>query len=438
MNRKTRIFLLFILILPGILFAVSSKGQQKSPDIHAVTIPLGGNTYITNPQKEGRKNISEKGITQWSDPKTIFSAYFRTAQSGSLCLYLKYKASAPGKIKLSCGKKSFIVDLRQGEEIIDYVGCIEQVDSGYIRIDLQGLERKAKTYAEISSLIVEGSAVEGATNFVNDFSFYWGRRGPSVHLRFSLPANKDIEWFYNEITVLEGEDPEGSYYMANGFAEGYFGIQVNSATERRVLFSVWSPYSTDNPNEIPEDQRIRLLARGKDVRAGAFGNEGSGGQSYLIYPWKTGNTYRFLTRVKPDGKGSTEYTSYFYTPDEQRWLLIASFSRPHTNTYYKSAYSFVENFNQGNGYLSRKALFNNQWARTKDGEWIYAGDQAKFSVDNTGRQGVRMDYKGGIENNAFFLQNGGFFSDYTPPGSVFNKPGTGIAPNIEFDQLPVK
>ena len=72
--------------------------------------------------------------------------------------------------------------------------------------------------------------------------------------------------------------------------EGYFGIQVNSATERRILFSVWSPFSTDNPKEIPDDKKIKLLRKGKDVHTGEFGNEGSGGQSYLRYQWKTGTT----------------------------------------------------------------------------------------------------------------------------------------------------
>src|SRR5690606_40657805 len=95
--------------------------------------------------------------------------------------------------------------------------------------------------------------------------FYWGRRGPSVHLSYTTPADKDIEYCYNEITVPEGEDVVGSYYMANGFGEGYFGIQVNSATERRILFSVWSPFHTDNPKEIPDDEKILLTAKGADV-----------------------------------------------------------------------------------------------------------------------------------------------------------------------------
>jgi hypothetical protein len=37
---------------------------------------------------------------------------------------------------------------------------------------------------------------------------------------------QEIEWFYSELTVPEGSDVIGSYFMANGFSEGYFGIQV--------------------------------------------------------------------------------------------------------------------------------------------------------------------------------------------------------------------
>ena len=96
----------------------------------------------------------------------------------------------------------------------------------------------------------------------------------------------NAEWFYNEITVPAGNDVIGSYFMADGFKEGYFGMQVNSPTERHILFSVWSPFQTDDPASIPEDKKIILLKKGANVHAGEFGNEGSGGQSYLNYNWK--------------------------------------------------------------------------------------------------------------------------------------------------------
>ena len=58
--------------------------------------------------------------------------------------------------------------------------------------------------------------------------------------------------------------------MANGSREGYFGIQVNSTEERRVLFSIWSPYVTDDPSQIPEDQRIQLIKSGQDVQVDEY------------------------------------------------------------------------------------------------------------------------------------------------------------------------
>jgi Domain of unknown function (DUF3472) len=68
---------------------------------------------------------------------------------------------------------------------------------------------------------------------------------------------------------------------------------------------VWNPFSTNDPKSIPEDHRVKLIAKGQSVRDGSFGGEGSGGQNFLIYPWKAGVTYKFLNSVKPDGQGNS-------------------------------------------------------------------------------------------------------------------------------------
>ncbi|MDR2813760.1 MAG: DUF3472 domain-containing protein [Prevotellaceae bacterium] len=410
-----------------------AAAAQPQLNVQTLAVPFGGNAYVT--EKVGAR---EEQV----------SVFFRVGQPGELCLSLRYNAADTVSVSASCVGAAWQAKLPPGENAASPLGCVKLPDSGYIRVDLRGVttaERKRrasapsteKTAAEALDLIATGNALAGKTVCVNDFSFYWGRRGPSVHLNLPLPENETVEWFYSEVTVPLGQDPVGSYYMANGFGEGYFGIQVNSATERRVLFSVWSPFETDNPAEIPDSHKIKLLAKGEEVRTGSFGNEGSGGQSYLIYPWKTGNTYKFLTRIRPDGRGATEYAAYFYTPDEQKWLLVASFSRPLTDTYYKRPHSFLENFFPGNGYLSRKARYANQWARTVDGRWLYVGGWAKFSADDTARKGARMDYKGGVENGAFFLQNGGFFSDYTPVGVTLQNRENGkpAPPEIDLDKL---
>ena len=54
-----------------------------------------------------------------------------------------------------------------------------------------------------------------------------------------------------------------------------------------------------NPSKIPPEDRVQLLRKGPDVQTGEFGNEGSGGQSYLIYPWQAATTYKFLLKANP-------------------------------------------------------------------------------------------------------------------------------------------
>jgi hypothetical protein len=177
-----------------------------------------------------------------------------------------------------------------------------------------------------------------------------------------------------------------------------------------------------------------MLKRGENVHTGEFGNEGSGGQSFLRYNWITGNTYKFLTRIRPIGNGSTEYTAYFYAPELSKWLLIAQFSRPKTDTWYKRPHSFLENFNTETGHITRKAYYNNQWIRTKDGRWIEL-TRARFTADETAHVQARMDYKGGTENNMFFLQNCGFFADYTDIGSSFTRTSSGKEPSVNWEEL---
>lgn len=287
-------------------------------------------------------------------------------------------------------------------------------------------------FGNVKELIVDN--VAGASNYVKNFSDYWGRRGPSVHLAYRLPEG-DNEWFYNEVTVPAEGETMCSYYMVAGFGEGYFGMQFNSPQERRVLFSVWSPFDTQDPRDIPDDQKIKLLRKGKDVHIGEFGNEGSGGQSYLKYPWKAGETYKFLMRVRPDGHGNTVYTAYFFATDENEWKLIASFLRPQTDTWYTHAHSFLENFDPTQGYLSRKVLYGNQWARSKDGKWTEITD-AIFTHDATARANVRLDYQGGnTDDNRFYLKMGGFFNESVPMGTKFHRFPGGNAPQIDLDAL---
>lgn len=426
-------FLLFLL-LSSLSLAEGNPFIPTDSTSGRTIVPIGGNTFLTSTGDNDR--VTSSGIKEWKSPQSILTTYVHLEHPQKVLLQVELtEQSNESEIEISVGVYASRVVVPKGARLLK-VGELP-LAAGYNKITFKGINKIRGNYADITSIYIDPQDEELEASFVKDDMdnrFYWGRRGPSVHLSYHIPDERDYEWFYSEITVPVGEDPEGSYYMANGFAEGYFGIQVNSPTERRVLFSVWSPFHTDDPKEIPENQRIKLLKKGKDVYTGEFGNEGSGGQSFLKFPWITGNTYRFLNSVTPDGKGNTIYTAYFYAPEVGQWQLIASFLRPQTDTWYERPHSFLENFLDNNGYKGRKAFYTNQWIRSANGEWTEL-DKALFSADDIGRRGYRLDFAGGEEEGKFFLKNGGFFDESAELGATFWRKTSSQAPEIDFDKL---
>ena len=402
-------------------------------DTNKITIPIGGNSWINK-----SASITKEGLTDWTDSKTICTSYFRVTSKGTLKLSLQMNSQgSSSSIKVTINKKSIVVVVVSSIEKEFYVGEWLIAEPGYVKVDIQGIQKTMDVFGILSNIIVSGDAVTPDLAFVkknDDNFFYWGRRGPSVHLRYNTHELDSIEWFYNEITVPVSSDVIGSYFMANGFNEGYFGMQVNSESERRILFSVWSPFQTDDPKSIPDDQKIKLVKKGKDTYTGEFGNEGSGGQSYLKYNWKAGTTYKFLLQGKSIDNNYSQYTAYFFTPEENRWILIASFKRPKTSTYLTNLYSFLENFEPETGNKTRMALYGNQWVRTSTGKW-FPLNEITFTADNTACKGYRKDYAGGVTGNQFYLKNCGFFSEGTELNQKFIRAITKIEPVVDWEKL---
>ena len=423
--------LLFTLIL--LIFSNQSEAATKADSTETIIVPVGGNSWVRNGSLE---KITKNGLENWGDPNAVWETYIRFSKTGRIKLFLNAGIEGKSKIRITLLDNSKDFSLDKNDTQIN-VGEWDITRIGYVKISVQGLSKAGNTFAEPREWILEGSAIDSKTAYVkdnNDNYFYWGRRGPSVHLNYALPANEKIEWFYNEVTVPENQDVIGSYFMANGFGEGYFGMQVNSEKERRILFSVWSPFKTDDPKSIPSDKRIDMLSKGSGVYTGEFGNEGSGGQSYLKYNWKAGKTYKFLLHGKPSGDSTTTYTAYFFAPEENKWQLIASFKRPKTQTYLKRLHSFLENFIPETGDKERKVNFGNQWIRTTSGNWTELR-KAKFTADATARKGYRLDYAGGKKGNKFFLQNCGFFSENTEINENFEREAMDKEPVLDLDSI---
>ena len=76
-----------------------------------VVVGVSGNGYVTRQQDGAR--ITQRGVTHWTNPKSIVSIYFYLHQptTADLSLYAK----GHSEIKVSYGKKDFKVNLQSDD-----------------------------------------------------------------------------------------------------------------------------------------------------------------------------------------------------------------------------------------------------------------------------------------------------------------------------------
>ncbi|TWI01855.1 uncharacterized protein DUF3472 [Luteimonas cucumeris] len=417
---------LFVCCLLSLLLASGAVLAQTK-----TIVPLGGNAFVTRPAPAHEELIDDTGLHNWTSNEAIVSVYFFAKQAGTVELSLVGALHGANRstveVSIDGQRKQAVLAGTAASSIP--VGTFTIARPGYVKVDLQGVSTDGGYFGDVSGLEVGGSAAAAGLAFADDpANFYWSRRGPSGHLNFTVPEH--TEYFYSEITVPKGHDRIGSYFMANGFSTGYFGIQVNSETERRVLFSVW-----DSPGG-----KTTLVKKGDGVSAQDFGGEGTGGQSFLRYDWKPGSSYRFITRARPDGRGNTLYSAWFGAPclpgaDDCEWKFLATWRYEGVSSYLTKAHSFIESFYPELGHLERMAHYGNQWAISKDGVWTEL-KSARFSVDATARNRQRLDVTAGATADSFYMRNGGFFDKAAAPGTHFTRSSAQAKPRVDLDALP--
>ena len=220
----------------------------------------------------------------------------------------------------------------------------------------------------------------------------------SVHLGYQAPEGSA---YYNEVTVEKSA--EGTYFCVCGFNQGYFGIQELDRGRKVVIFSVWDPGAQDDPTKVDPEKRVKLISKDSKVRVGRFGNEGTGGQSFLDIDWKVGATYRFLVTAKVVGD-RTEYSSFIAEPEATVWRHMTTFSTLAQKKRLSGYYSFIEDFkrNKISATIERRAQFGEGYIRTIDGKW-HALEKARFTADSN----PALTIDSGIQKDRFFLATGG-------------------------------
>jgi hypothetical protein len=410
-----------ILLTALSVLAFAPQGALSGQDSAPLRVPVA--TAYSEPDPEAL-HIGRRGLTGWTDAKQELVWYGKTVTPGRLAVAvtLRLPPSATSKLLLTVDRQRVTATASGGSESglvrVDF-GAVEIASSGYHRIAVRGLEKSGETFGDVTSLELSGPAAAGAR-----FNTIPEQRGaPSVHLSYPIAKDAKVEWFYNEVTAKT--DPLWTYYMACGWHRGYFGVQVNSPTERRIIFSVWdSGREPTDRSRVGEDDKVKLLAKGDGVVAESFGNEGTGGHSHLVYHWKTGGTYRFLVSAQPDGT-ATVYSGYFYFPERRAWGLIARFRAPKDGAYLHGLYSFDEDFSSANGQRKRLAEFGRQWTKAPDGAWT---ELTHAIFTHTGKD-VRTDYDAGAVGKRFYLRGGGFVDGKVKYRDPVERPSDGKPPD---------
>ena len=428
-------YLLWIILFSTIFFTTAVAQNESNTGEYTVSVFSNGYAYPKTGD-EVLQHISKRGITGWDDVGIYFRIFFYPQQAGEISVSVKLKCPANKstlKFQLDSTGKSYEISINKSSDCtIVPVGSFTINDARYHYIEIRGINKSGDHFPDVESLIISGPA---AKNLKYNLSEYKG--APSTHLWYQYPKDSAVAWFYNEVTVPEGVDATNAYYMTNGFSGGYMGIQLNSAVERRIIFSIWSNYNTNDPKEIPADYAVTLIKKGADVFADAFGNEGSGGHSHLVFPWKNNATYKMLVGAKSTGD-HTIYTAYYLAPENEKWKLIAQWDKTKTGGKLLSGlYSFVENFGP-NGNAFFKADYGNQWICTPSGTWI---ELTKCFLTTTASPQKHQcyDYGAGVENNKFYMFTGGFKEmNNLELHILIERKANPVHPDIDFSSLPDK
>ncbi|MBE6214105.1 MAG: DUF5077 domain-containing protein [Rikenellaceae bacterium] len=441
--------------------------EPTEDGVCTLTIPLRSNTYVTplNPNSKSvpacagsiirndsrRDDDSEMIVNGWkksfveSDPHQL-SMFFYAPGTGRLDMELVVSSSAGDAVlDIEVGGKSNRVEVAaSGEEKTYVVGYYDIAQSGYVRVNVRPVSTTADCYPNIKAFRVGNKAINYARekgDTYNEVIFadeedrniyepHFIRRGPTSSFWWEdVPA--DAEYFYSEICVPEGNDIQGTYYVALQGDLFYMGLQPQASADKRcLLFSVWD-------GDTANGKFTTLVNRNSTVTSERYTHEGCGQQSSMRYNWQTNRTYAFLARVRPeivDGKatGASIYTGYFR--GDEGWMFIAEMRRDGVTKYVEKTCAFNENYNPELGWIPRTVKYPATWAYS-NGEW-HECLTARFYGDKVAQYWIRRDLCGGLdENGCLYLRSPGYIDQRTSLQARFTRKPTGVAPDIDFAAL---
>jgi hypothetical protein len=191
-------------------------------------------------------------------------------------------------------------------------------------------------------------------------SFLKVGRAEAQHLWWDKEKLNNATCLYGEVTVLATHS--SIYYCGANWnparpAGGYCGIQHNSPTERRTIFSIWDTSAQLHPKVTQADPKT-IFKR--------FGGEGEGAHTHMVWDWQVGETFKFFVQKQPGAEpGTTDTRYYIYDPRLNKWRHSATITSPNgdkkseasATTIGGGLNSFLENFAGRDKDVPKLALY---------------------------------------------------------------------------------
>jgi hypothetical protein len=404
----------------------SMSSLKKSSDKTTILIPAN-KSYVAPLSEKSTGIFHNQGysndntqidINNWTSDSISINWYLHCDPGDyAVCLEATLEQETRSKFQISLQginepeavnkKKSFTLSGNGENSLYEDLIQFSIKEAGFYQMKLKPICKTGNTFGTLRNLILTSSNDNAFARYANWLS------SPSVHLNYLTEGDlkEEFDWLHGEILVPEGHDPLYTFYMSIGFFRGYFGMQVNHEDERRILFSVWD--SSDEPvnrDKVNKSSRVELVGRGPGVTVGSFGNEGTGGQSFKVYPWKTGIPVKFLVNVRHAENSHILLSAWFKQFEQDGWQYMATWDAPKDSRYFTGFHSFIENFGSATGQEYRKAYYYNLWGKPvgKD-KWIPFTKARMTHTD--GDDNSRSDFGAGTdpENpSRFFMWSGGY------------------------------
>lgn len=423
---KKIILFLILCSWAGYQCQAAEKNGQTNDRTVVATFVVPANKAYAEPFVTGNPGVSvpvgwvesRGSVSDWSDRKRSVVWYVYQKQGTydlDFALLVEKQKHLSFQLNVTecydMGFKKIMRTLKMngtGEADTLFAASLTIPQTGYYRYELKPIAAPEKAIT-INSLLFKAYTSGAQVNHIDYQS------SPSVHLSFRTtePTTRSYDWIYEEILVPKGSDPLATYYMSLGFFRGYMGIQTNSTTERRVLFSVWDSKDADHDKTMVAEDFVSLVDKDKQTTVNSFGNEGTGGQSYVkTANWQTGKPVKFLMNTRRMDNNSILISAWYSVSDKEGWKYVATWRAPHEQRMFDGFYSFIENYGYTNGQIPRKAYYYNAWGKEDaTGKWVNFNKVGFSHTD--GREGQRVDYEQGVAPEfpeRFYMASGG----YTP------------------------